>query len=317
MRRMFTFFLTMLLLVCICSCELSYQAPAVGRMRILVLGNDYSYGNLIYYLNGEQFRINGTPATAGRLYNTVNDATQVREALSKLAEKAGMDHQSVCLTSIDDVSETRLVAELNTLAASSSEHDITIIYYSGHGFGVKAKLPYGYDTSTCSYIVPRFSERPDASVLFPVSDFLDLVNEIQGVKVVLGDFCYSGSLVQSNNFSVTSGEYSLLDPATLFFRYRDDICENSSLFCLSASRYMERSYEYTLPSDPRHGKFTYALLNALGWDEESQELAASPVEKGGRITFSELARYVTRFDGDSKQTPMLSGGSNDIILFSF
>ena len=318
MRRLCFFLLIIIVLACFCSCELSYQAPAVGKLRILVYGNNYRYGTYdpvhdkysSVVLNGD---LTDSGKVANNLYKTVNDAQQVGRALSALAEKARLEYQTVYLTAPSEVTDARLVSELQALAASASEKDITIVYYSGHGFGVEGKLPYGYDTSTCSYLVPRCSERPDSCVLFPVSTFLDLVNDIKGVKVVIGDCCYSGSLVQSNNFSVTSGEYTLLDPATLFFRYRDDVCGSSSLFCLSASRYFELSYE----NAPNHGNFTNAFLEALGWDEENQYLTDSPVEKDGRITLSAIAGYTIAHDGKSEQTPMLSGGSNDIVLFSF
>lgn len=318
MRRLCFFLLIIIVLACFCSCELSYQAPAVGKMRILVYGNNYMYGTFNPVLNEyTSVVLNGDLTDSGRvaknLSKTVNDAQQVGRALSTLAEKAGLEYEVVYLTSVSEVTDARLVSELQGLAALASENDITIIYYSGHGFGVKAKLPYDYDTSTCSYLVPRSSERPDSCVLFPVSTFLDLVNDIKGVKVVIGDCCYSGSLVQSNNFSVTSGEYKLLGPDTLFFKYRDDISESSSLFCLSASRYYELSYENT----PNHGNFTNAFLEALGWDEENQCLTDSPVEKDGRITLSAIAGYTIAHDGKSDQNPMVSGGSNDIILFSF
>lgn len=314
MRRVFAFLLTIILLACLCSCELSYQAPAVGKMRILVYGNDYSYGighgNKVYDKDGNLMKGYSAP----KLEKTVNDATQVGRALAKLAEKAHIDdHEEIYLTDPADVTKDRLVLELETLADSSSENDITIIFFSGHGFGVSKKQAYGTDTAVLSYMATRYPSIPDSSILFPVSDFLTLVNAIKGVKVVLGDFCYSGSLVQSNNFSVTSGEYSLLDPATLFFRYRDDICGSSSLFCLSASRYYELSYE----NAPNHGNFTNALLEALGWDEENQCLKTAEAEKNGRITLFEIANYVTAHDGESRQTPMVSGGSNDFILFSF
>jgi hypothetical protein len=89
------------------------------------------------------------------------------------------------------------------------------------------------------------------------------------------------------------------------------------LFCLSAARYNELSYEFTSPSDPLHGKFTNALLKALGWDEENQKLTAAAAEKNGKITLFEVSKYVAAHDGESRQTPMVSGGSNDIVLFSF
>ena len=313
MRRLISFLIAVFLLVVLCSCEISYQAPAVGKMRILVYGNSYNYGSAVYYLSGEQLSINGQPASAGPLAKTVNDAQQVGMALSALAQKSGMEYQAVYLTEPSDVTNTRLVSELEALAALTSENDITVIYYSGHGFGVKTKLPYGYDTTACSYFAPRNSGKPDSSVLFPVSDFLALVNAIKGIKIVIGDFCYSGSLVQSNNFTVTSGEYLQMDTTYLFAEKRNDIHENPSLFCLSASRYNELARE----DKPLHGNFTNALLEALGWDEENQCLKTAAAEKNNRILLSEIAKYVIAHDEESKQTPMVSGGSNDIVLFSF
>ena len=326
MRRLISFLLAVFLLIILCSCELSYQAPAVGKMRILVFGNDYSYGNAVYYFdddhNEKQLMINGLPAAASRLYKTENDALQVGNALSALSEKAGQEYQIISLTSDMDVTDTRLVDELKAMAGLTAENDITIIYYSGHGFGGKTKLAYGCDTSTCSYLAPRYSERPDSSVLLPVSDFLALVDSIKGIKIVIGDFCYSGSLVQSNNFSVTSGEYLQMDAACLFAEYRDEIRENPSLFCLSASRYYELSYEYQNEDRygnplPKHGNFTYALLEALGWDEENQCLKVAAAGKDNRITLSDIAGYIIANDGRPEQNPMVSGGSNDIVLFSF
>ena len=314
MRRFGAFLLTVFLLFVLCACELSHEAPAVGKMRILVYGNDYSYGNLVYYSNGTQVMTDKGPASAGKLYKTVNDAVQVGRALAELAEKAHLEHEEHYLTETSDVTETRLVSELEGLAAVASERDITIIYYSGHGYGIKSKMDYGYDTSTCSYLVPRFAAHPESNVLFPISEFLELVNAIKGVKVVIGDFCYSGGLVQTGNVSVTSGEYLPMDPVTLFAKYRDDICESSSLFCLSAAKYNELSYE---KNSLLHGNFTNALLEALGWDEENQCLKAAAAEKDNMITLFEIAKFVTANDGESKQTPMVSGGSNDIILFSF
>lgn len=309
MRRLMVFLISVLIVLGLCSCELSYEAPAVGKMRILVYGNSYQYGNKIYYNTGELMPSSTAPA----LYKTVNDATQLGRALTQLAEKSGLDYEIRYLTDISDVTETRLVEELQALADAASERDITIFYYSGHGFGMRKKADYGSDTSVLSYIVPRYSAHPDSSVLFPVFDLLSYIDAIKGIKVVMGDFCYSGSLVQSNYFSVTSGEYSFMQPVTLFAEYRSEIREDSSLFCLSASRYFEKSYERTA----LHGNFTNALLEALGWDEENQILTDAKAEKDGVITLFEIFKYVTAHDGESEQTPMVSGGSNDIILFSF
>ena len=143
---------------------------------------------------------------------------------------------------------------------------------------------------------------------------MDRVNAIPGIKVVLGDFCYSGAMVRQGNVSVTSGEYSGIDAPTLLSEYRNDIRESSSVFCLSAARYDERSWE---PGDGRHGYYTQALLEALGWDEEKRQIGTPAAINGRRLTLFNIARYVMDHDATANQTPMTSGGSNDIILFSF
>ena len=321
MRRLISFLIAVFLLVVLCSCEISYQAPATGKMHILVYGNDYSYGNKIYIEPGVQFETNKNLL----LQKTVNDAVQVGKAFTKLAIKAGIEnYEAIYLIGDEnreigyehsivknDVTLETLKSTIMSIVADSSENDITIIYYSGHGHGSGTKVSYGSDTSSQSYLIPKLEG--NSSIFYKVSDLLNLVNKIKGVKVVIGDFCYSGSLVQSNNFTVTSGEYLQMDTTYLFAEKRNDIHENPSLFCLSASRYNELARE----DKPLHGNFTNALLEALGWDEENQCLKTAAAEKNNRILLSEIAKYVIAHDEESKQTPMVSGGSNDIVLFSF
>ncbi len=145
------------------------------------------------------------------------------------------------------------------------------------------------------------------------SDFLDMMQSIKGTKVILGDFCYSGALVPSNFVSVGTNEFNDMDINVLFGN-RDRIDVDPSLYVLSAARYSEKSYT---KRDGTHGFFTAALLEALGWDEDLQCLKASPVVKNGMITLHNIARYVIKNDDNSSQNPMFSGGSNDLVLFSF
>ncbi|MBQ2050359.1 MAG: caspase family protein [Spirochaetales bacterium] len=306
-------------LICLCSCELAVKAPGPGRMHILVYGNDYKYGSAVYYEDGRQ------AGSAGALKGTVNDAYQVGLALTTLAAKAGYEYDGIFLlgkesrsvtdpniTVVNNVYKSEFVGILEAMAANYSESDITIIYYSGHGLGETEKLPYGSDPSQDSYLALR--RDLNSSILYPISCFMDRVDAIPGIKVVLGDFCHSGAMVRQGNVSVTSGEYYGIDASTLLSRYGNAITESPSVFCLSAARYYERSYE---PGGGRHGYFTEALLKALGWDEENSRLTTPGALNGNRLTLFDIARYVTDHDSNAKQTPMTSGGSNDIILFSF
>ena len=320
MKRIILILLAIVLL-CLCSCELAVKAPESGRMHILVYGNDYKYGSTVYYEDGT------IAGEAGQLKGTVNDAYQVGLALTTLAAQSGYEYDGIFLLGkesrsvtdpnirvVNNVYKSEFVDILEAMAANYSESDITIIYYSGHGLGEQTQLAYGSDPSVHSYLALRRDADLKSSILYPVSYFMDRVDAIPGIKVVLGDFCFSGSMVRQGNVSVTSGEYSGIDPASLLAEYGNDIRESSSVFCLSAARYYERSWE---PGDGRHGYFTKALLDALGWDEENRRITSPKAINGNRLTLFNIARYVTDSDDCAKQEPMTSGGSNDIILFSF
>ena len=317
MRRIIVIALSILLLTALCSCELTCDSPAQGKMHILVYGNDYTYGSSVYYEDGTKIQGSANP-----LKGTVNDAFQVGLALCNLAKSndydaifmIGIESRSVSglnATVINDVSKISFLNVLDSLASEASENDITIIYYSGHGLGGETKLPYGSDPASGSYLALRRDS--DSTVLYPISKFLRTVESIPGTKVIIGDFCHSGALVRAGNVSVTSGEYSNISASKLL-KYRNNITESSSVYCLSAARYFEKSYE---PGGGEHGYFTKALLKGLGWDEEAQSLVMPEAMTDNRITLFNLAKYVTSNDGNTKQTPMTSGGSNDIILFSF
>ena len=321
-----------LVMVILCSCENSVTPPGPGKMHIFVYGNDYGYGN---GSSGSAFYLqDGTLVGYGKkLKGTVNDALQTGLALCALAQKAGYGYDGTFMlgvepktvsdpnvTVVNNVLLTVFLDELDALRARVGDEDITIIYFSGHGFGDKDMLEYGADASEQSYFGFRQIRKTGgitdvtSSILYPESSLLDRIGALPGIKVVLGDFCYSGGLVRPGNVSVTPDEYTGIDATRLFFDFRNDIGESSSLFCLSAARYYEKSWE---PGDGGHGYFTAALLKALGWDEENQNLVTPQAMVDNRITLFGIADYVTDNDDKAAQTPMVSGGSNDIVLFSF
>ena len=321
-----------LVLVGLSSCENSVTPPATGKMHIFVYGNDYSYG--VGSSGSPFYHLDGTFVGYGKqLKGTVNDAIQVGLSLCALAQKAGYDYEGTFMlgtaphdkvvypkvTVVDNVLLDVFLTELEALSARVSDEDICIFFFSGHGFGNKEMVEYSQDTTEQSYFGFRqIRQTPGitdvtSSVLYPASLLLSRIGTIPGTKVVLGDFCFSGAMIRPGNVSVTPDEYTGIDATRLFFDYRNDICESSNLFCLSAARYYERSWE---PGDGGHGYFTAALLEALGWDEKTQSLTTPKALDGSLITLFGVANYVTHNDGKAAQTPMVSGGSNDIILFS-
>ena len=316
MRRLGSVLLTVLVLVvCLCSCELSMQAPQRGKVHILVYGNDYFKQSYKY------------------LTATVDDAVQVGMALSALCEKQGMvkdvdydvrfiygasayPEYDMSIPESDrdnDLSWTYLEGELERIAADSKEEDMTFLFFSGHGDSeYKSKVEYGTDTASKAVFATRKTKDSTANYLVSISTLTDKIVAIKGTKVVFSDFCYSGSFVQAGYVSVTGSEYKEMTALDLF-SLKSEIRESSSTFFLSASRYYEISEE-----EPRidHGYFTKALLEALGWDESTGTIINGGAMKNGKLTFFDVANYVMRND-EAPQTPMYNGGSNDIILFSF
>lgn len=330
MRRLAFFFAMILaVLLLVCSCELVYEAkdgrPSIERVNILVYGNDYA-GSLWH---GQ---------SVNPLYGTVNDATQVGLAFEALARESGLESnahyilgknhdkkgegflyeiQNANETPDKDTTMAHFREVLLQIADTSTEKDLTVVFVSCHGFydaSVGMKAEYGKAEGT--YFVTS-ANTGDECELYSHGDFLEDVSKIKGIKLILADVCHSGGIVEPGYVSVDKEEYKNASAAQLFFE-NEKIDIDASLFCLSASRYYEESFEYrTAGSDHRtHGCFTMALLEALGWNGE--RFAGKPkAARNGRLTFQNLASYVAENDGDNRQNPMSSGGGNDVVLFSF
>ena len=309
MRKSILLILFAIILISLCSCELSMEKPKQGKVHILVYGNDYS-------------------GTSSPLSYTVNDAVQVGRVLSKLSVKQNCEYETFFIygSSLESIKYDKIITNdginatiyhdlswpflqkmLAKLKDSSEEGDLVFTFFSGHGrSSITKQVPYGTDTSKKGVFCVS-----DTDV--SVSDISDLIEDIPGTKVVFSDFCFSSSFVQAGYVSVTGNEYSSMD-ATKLFGLRSKICEKSSTFYLSASRYYQLSREH---ESIKHGYFTKALLEAFGWDEDKGELVLGKAYKDGKITFFDVANYIVNNDNESRQNPMFSGGSHDIILFSF
>ena len=327
-------FLAVVLLAC--SCELIYEAkdgsPKIERVNILVYGNDYAnctFDGSPLYIPHRRDR---------RLFGTVNDATQVGLAFEALARESGLESnahyilgknhdkkgegflyeiQNAIETPDKDTTMAHFREVLSQIADTSTEKDLTVVFVSCHGFydaSVGTKAEYGKAEGT--YFVTS-ANTGDECELYSHRDFLEDVSKIKGIKLILADVCHSGGIVKPDYVGLGKDEYKGMDAAQLFFE-NEKIDIDASLFCLSASRYYEESFEYrTAGSDDRtHGYFTVALLEALGWNGESYTGNAKAA-RNGRLTFQNLVIYVTENDNEGSQTPMYSGGGNDVILFSF
>lgn len=328
-RPAFFFAMILAVLLLACSCELVYEAkdgrPAMERVNILVYGNDYANSTW-----------NHGPVS--KLYGTVNDATQVGLAFEALAKESGLECNAHYILGKNhdkkgmdfgyeipnavknpdtDTTMSHFREVISQIAENSTEKDLTVVFVSCHGHydaskGTKAE----YGKAEGTYFITS-ANIGDECEFYSHDDFLDDVSKIKGIKLILADVCHSGGIVKPDYVGLGKDEYKGMDAAQLFFE-NDRIDIDASLFCLSASRYYELSYEYTtVGSDYRtHGCFTMALLDALGWNGESFTGNAKAA-RNGRLTFQNLVSYVTENDNEGSQTPMYSGGGNDVVLFSF
>lgn len=341
-RRTASLLLVLLIAFMLSSCELAWEklhpAPKVGTVRVLAYGNDYAGGSYLEIEEGIRY--------ASELYYTKNDALQVGLALKNLAIKADLDYQITfllgtnvtpqqeeltgyltdpCVDCYKDITYSRYVSELERLASEAQPEDLVIIFHSGHGYGSGGLADYGIDVTGSSGMVLGLASPYEVvgdklikATIMSDTLFMKYVNAIPGTKVVFCDRCYSGSLCTPAGFvSVDSSEYSGMDIVKLFFDSRSKIDVNASSFFVSASRYNEESWEHPDMDVIPHGYFTKALLEALGWNEDTGSLGTAAAEENGGITLYNVVRYVTKNDGKGEQTPMANGASNDIVLFSF
>jgi len=331
MRRLSCILVIILAVVLLaCSCELIYEAkdgrPGIERVNILVYGNDYANSTWDH-------------GPVSKLYGTVNDATQVGLAFEALAKESGLECSSHYILGKNhdkkgvgfrygipnaianpdtDTTMSHFRKVISQIADTSTEKDLTVVFVSCHGQydaskGTKAE----YGKAAGTYFATS-SNTGDECELYSHDDFLDDVSKIKGIKLILADVCHSGGIVKPDYVGLGEDEYKGINAAQLFFE-NDRIDIDASLFCLSASRYYEESFEYEnyWGTDHRtHGCFTVALLEALGWNGESFTGIAKAA-RNGLLTFQYLVSYVTANDGEGNQNPMSSGGSADVVLFSF
>ena len=179
MRRILLSLALVAVLVCLCSCELSVEAPKVGKVHILAYGNDFNYGTKTaggwtsnVYMEGEVTRY----GVLSGLEFPPDDAIQVSNALAAIAERCGLEHDEVCIAGVgtpskfEDMTKARLFNEIEDLKDRAQSNDITFLFFSCHGEGFKKEAQdYGTDVSEETFIVLAHDTIPKANILVPIS----------------------------------------------------------------------------------------------------------------------------------------------------
>ncbi|NBK21250.1 MAG: caspase family protein [Spirochaetia bacterium] len=309
-------------LLFITSCELFTDEPTKGDVYYINVGIDYENNSDVNTLQG-----------------TVNDAEELHIALGSVIAKAnrtgngyrmiqagpgyvGDETYNINSTPISNYpTKSNIESILTNLKAITHAEDLIIFTYSGHGYEYSGDL-----------LLAKPGILASAESLNPAT-LLSWMAAIPGKKLVILDSCFSGMFVEE---SPSSTNTVLNNSIAAFFEtyHSADTYGKPDLFVLTASAHTD-SYEREFDSDVNHnhGFFSYALLEALGWDHPHSATLSSvtiddpPAAKGGRITVDGLFKYIKKHQAipsrlnlftnwTEYQHPMTTGGPLDLVLFN-
>ena len=308
--------LTLFSLLLIISCELSMEAPKAGDVHYINVGIDYK--------NNGVTNIDVTD----NLNGTVNDAKELFDALGAVIGKSKRKADGFLMVQEGNSPANSLDPDYPSLTnvkkyleeLEATDKDLTIFTYSGHGIKETGHLVLAYTGSKYETLDPR--------------TLLSWMDAIPGKKLVILDSCFSGMAVEG---SPSSTNTVLNNSISKFFEtyHSSGKYEKPDLYVLSASAHTD-SYEAKFGTGANahvHGIFTYALLEALGWNHTSDTAPLEgvssypPAAKNGRITVDGLFRYIKKNQAIPSrmkllsnwthyQHPLTTGGPLDLILFN-
>lgn len=334
MKRLLLIFLSSLLFLS--SCELFWDAPAVGKVYVVTIGADYqndTYPNSSTLYTGDD--LHGTVADAKELFQAFKQVTILanRTFQGYLLTQEGTSHTISTINTYDvannDIyaSVTHLQTVLQTIKGSASDKDLTIVTYSGHGYEDTGLLKLATTSTSGAYNLS--ADTLDQTTL------LGWMNAIPGKKLLILDSCFSGTFV-SESPSSSSLVYDNSSDSLYEKFFSDPAYESENLFVLSASA-LSDSYELysgygDVVNNHNHGVFSYALLAGLGtrhaYDNDGITTTVSyassiPAASYNTISVDNLYKYVKNYDNgvvavkEYYQHPMTTGGSLDMTLFTF
>ncbi|MEO8153701.1 MAG: caspase family protein [Rhizobacter sp.] len=216
-----------------------------------------------------------------QLPNTTNDARELAEVLTRHTGKLFSSVSTVLLTedSADKPTKANLVSRLQELEKVSPE-DTVLVFVASHGFTPDpASGEYYFVTkdATQQDLLAVFTAKPGqpvdvraAASLMSGTELHTLLKRVPGKRILVLDTCHSGSADGRS------------DPFALAKR-----SASAQIAVLSASQGDQESYEVPQNAGgtaPKHGAFTYALIEALSGK-------AAPGQ-GGAVTLQSAFKYV-------------------------
>jgi len=314
-----------ILLLLMASCELYYEQPVqTGKVRIVSIG--------ITYENEPDGNDN-----LSNLPGTVFDAKELSSAFSQQAVRAGWDSADVEITLLLQEGDVYSAATVNAdgyasreelentladIAGAATDNDLTIITYSGHGIEETGELIMAYTSNEEAITLS------ETSPLIVTPEWLHArISPIKGKKLLILDSCYSGVFIpESPSSSSWVYDNGIDDWYGKYFSDEEYQIPSFVVFTASAD---SDSYEQQFETH-KHGVFSSALLEALGWNHTTVTIAGGvpPAARNGLLSVDSLYQYIKKhqaypvrwsiFTMDKPiQHPMVTGGAMDMLLFSY
>lgn len=211
-----------------------------------------------------------------------------------------------------------LVSKLEELAKDSRDGDINIFYYAGHGVNVSDDEGELLNLKGAMVLGDIYfptigdwrKESRNLSSMLSLAELRRLMDEFCGQSLIIMDSCYSGYIVEdddgmSDYMDIEAAFTSLVGFSTPALR---------TLWQLTAARADELSYEEEEIEGISHGRFTKAMLEAMGYRfGYDYETPGSPL--GASVSLASIWNKAVRTLGIRNQTPQSSQSAYDLVLF--
>ena len=230
--------------------------------------------------------VNDYVRPAWELFYARNDALTLVSALREHGSGLFTDVQAVTLL---DASADKPSIEKHILEASSSSHDVLVVYFSGHGYAFREKDGWEW------YLLPFTREwkrkassqaEHDAQIQqFGLSSkrLMQLLTRAQARRVFLIlDSCRSGAVVGAFETLAGSGKRSLDDAVAQKSLRR--LGRVGGIHILAASRAQEDATELQVVP---HGALTYLVIEAIRGAADG----AGDRDRDGQISVREIVDY--------------------------
>lgn len=260
--------LLVLFMVLLTGCELFQGPNPLGSVTHIAIALDYR--------NTE----------ANTLGGTINDAVELEAVFRQrytphtfssnlLLQTERAEQQSI-------PTRERVLHLLHEVGSTMGEEDLLILSYSGHGLEDGSWVLAPPDGRTI------FLEdgTVDPAILLSVDKLFSTLSSLCGSVLLLIDSCYAGNFVQEdgNSINLVYPHQILRDAYRTYFSASSI---HPRMFVLAATTRDNTSKE-PLFGPHRHGYFTSALLEGLGWDEGKMCVKADRCE----VSIDELYAYI-------------------------